>query len=109
METGYLIKLLKDELLEKNVIREEIAQKIDVTVSYLNRMLRGTKMSTELFEQIMDASEVTLHDLANRFAGTAVQQEKLPARIAAIEQKLAELPLRMDNFEGRLAEIESKI
>ena len=80
MKTGTLIRLLTSELKERNIVRNNLADALSYTPTYLNRMLRGEKMSTLLFEEIMEGSGITLQDLANRYSSEVLKEEDFGPR-----------------------------
>lgn len=106
MKNGTLIRLLKEEIQDRNLQQSEIAKAIGFTRSYINRMLNAEKMSTDIFEQIMDASGVTLQDLARREAADIVVDD-IGGRFSALEGFMQ--AIQAENLPDRVAKLESQI
>lgn len=114
MKPGTLITLLREEISSLGITHKAIAEALNYTPSYVNRMLRNDKMSTEIFENIMGAAGVTLMDLAKRGSAEEMKGDDFGPRFDTIESyiktlKGESLPARVAKLEEQVATLLSKL
>jgi transcriptional regulator with XRE-family HTH domain len=61
-----LVDVLRRELKAKRITYQELARRISVSESSVKRMFSSRSMSLQKLDQILDATEISLHDLTSR-------------------------------------------
>lgn len=61
-----LIDVLKRELKSRRITYQELAQKIEVSESSIKRMFASKNLSLHRLDQILDAAQISLHELTAR-------------------------------------------
>jgi transcriptional regulator with XRE-family HTH domain len=107
MKPGTLITLLREEISSLGITHKSIADALNYTPSYVNRMLRNEKMSTEIFENIMGAAGVTLMDLARRDQAEGLKSEDFGHRFDAVEAYIT--TLKEETLPARVAKLEELV